>query len=116
MERFEYFECVGDDLASMPGASNFKRMAKLKAGETIFFSFIVYRNKAHRNAVNKKVMASMPSMPKEMPFDMKRMAFGGFRTLVEQEGAERRFGRIRRLAPAHVKRSPRAHCGPLRRN
>jgi len=79
----EYFECVGDDLASMPGASNFKTLAKLKAGETVFFSFIVYRNKAHRNAVNKKVMASMPSMPKEMPFDMKRMAFGGFRALVK---------------------------------
>ncbi len=78
-----YFECVADDLATMPGASGFKQMTQLKAGETVFFSFIVYRNKAHRNAVNKKVMASMPSMPKTMPFDMKRMAFGGFRTLVE---------------------------------
>jgi len=79
----EYFECVADDLASVPGATSFKQMTKLKAGETIFFSFIVYRSKAHRDAVNKKVMASMPSMPKEMPFDMKRIAFGGFRTLVE---------------------------------
>ena len=79
----DYFECVADDLKGMPGAGDFKRMAKLKAGETVFFSFIVYRNKAHRDAVNKKVMASMPSTPQEMPFDMKRMAFGGFRTLVE---------------------------------
>jgi len=79
----QYFECVADDLKAMPGAGDFKGMAKLKAGETVFFSFIVYRNKAHRNAVNKKVMASMPSTPQEMPFEMTRMAFGGFRTLVE---------------------------------
>jgi uncharacterized protein YbaA (DUF1428 family) len=80
----EYFECVGDDLdASMPGAGNFKRMARLKPGETVFFSFIVYRNKAHRNAVNKKVMAQMTGPMPDMPFDVKRMAYGGFKTLVE---------------------------------
>lgn len=78
----EYFECLADDMTAMPGASDFKRLVKLKPGETVFFSFIVYRNKAHRNAVNKKVMASMPSSPK-MPFDMKRMAFAGFKTVVE---------------------------------
>jgi uncharacterized protein YbaA (DUF1428 family) len=79
----EYFECVGDDLSVMPGAGDFSKMARLKPGETLFFSFIVYRSKAHRNAVNRKVMADMPSMPKEMPFDMKRMAYAGFKTLVE---------------------------------
>jgi alkaline phosphatase len=81
----EYFECAGDDLKAMPGAGDFKRLAKVRAGETVFFSFIVYKNKAHRNAVNKKVMAAMPKdmSPKDMPFDMKRMAFGGFKVLVE---------------------------------
>jgi uncharacterized protein YbaA (DUF1428 family) len=79
----EYFECVADDLSSTPGAGGFKEMAKLKPGETVFFSFIVYRSKAHRNAVNKKVMASMPPWPEKMPFDVKRMAVGGFRALVE---------------------------------
>jgi uncharacterized protein YbaA (DUF1428 family) len=81
----QYFECVGDDLAGMPECGNFKQMAGLKPSETAFFSFIVYKNKAHRNAVNKKVLAEMKTqpMPKSMPFDVKRMAFGGFKTLVQ---------------------------------
>jgi alkaline phosphatase len=76
---------VGDDLAGMPMCGNFKTMAGLKPSETAFFSFIIYKNKAHRNAVNKKVMAEMKThpMPKSMPFDFKRMAFGGFKTLVQ---------------------------------
>ena len=80
----EYFECVGDDLKP-PMGGDFKKMAKLKPNETVFFSFVVYRNKAHRNAVNKKIMAQMSTqgMPQDMPFDMKRMAYGGFKTLVE---------------------------------
>ena len=56
----QYFECLGDDLAGMPECGNFKTMAGLKPSETAFFSFIVYKNKAHRNAVNKKVMQSGP--------------------------------------------------------
>jgi uncharacterized protein YbaA (DUF1428 family) len=81
----QYFECEGDDLAGMPECGNFKTLAGLKPTETVFFSFIVYKNKAHRNAVNKKVMAEMKDqgMPPSMPFDMKRMAFGGFKTLVQ---------------------------------
>ena len=81
----EYFECIGDDLNPMPNVGDFKRMAKVKAGETVFFSFIVYKSKTHRNAVNKKVMAAMSKepMPKVMPFDPKRMAYGGFKALVE---------------------------------
>ena len=83
----QYFECVGDELAGMPGCGNFKTMAKLKPSETAFFSFIIYKSKAHRNAVNKKVMAEMSTlqMPKSMPFDLKRMAFGGFKTLIQGE-------------------------------
>jgi uncharacterized protein YbaA (DUF1428 family) len=81
----QYFECVGDDLAGMPECGNFKTMAELKPSETAFFSFIVFKNKAHRNAVNKKVMAEMQTqpMPKSMPFDVKRMAYGGFKTLIQ---------------------------------
>lgn len=81
----QYFECIGDDLNQMPGCGDFKKMAKLKPGEALFFSFIIYKNKAHRNKVNKLVMAEMTKhpMPKEMPFDAKRMAFGGFKALIK---------------------------------
>ena len=84
----EYFECVGDDLEqeNMPGIT-FPKMAKARAGETIVFSFIIFRSRAHRDAVNAKVMKDpMMNDPewkgKPMPFDMKRMAYGGFRVLI----------------------------------
>lgn len=82
----QYFECIADDLATMPGCGGgFEAMAKLKRGETLWFSFIVYRSKAHRNAVNGKVMQEMQrhKIPKTMPFDLKRMAHGGFKTVVQ---------------------------------
>ena len=60
-------------------------MMKLKKGETVVFAYIVYKSRAHRDAVNKKVMKEMNDIgpPKDMPFDMKRMVYGGFKTLVE---------------------------------
>jgi len=82
-----YYECVGDDL-DIPWGKGFKGMARLKAGETVFFSFIVYRSRAHRDRVNAAVMKDpkMAAMAKEMetaaPFDVKRMAMGGFSALV----------------------------------
>lgn len=81
----QYFECVADDMKVFPGCGDFKKLAKLKGNETVFFSFIVFKSKAHRDAVNKKVMAdpAMGTMPKSMPFDPKRMAYAGFKTLVE---------------------------------
>jgi alkaline phosphatase len=81
----QYFECVADDLDAMPGCGDFKKMVKLKRGETLWYSFVVYRNRAHRDAVNKKVMQelSKQAMPKVMPFDVKRMAHGGFKTVVQ---------------------------------
>ena len=84
----EYFECVGDDLfPKMPGMkiAQFPSLAKARAGETVVFSFIVYKSKGHRNAVNKKVMKEMGGTehPPTMPFDVKRMAFGGFKTIVQ---------------------------------
>ena len=81
----EYRECAGDDLKVTFGVS-FARAAKLKAGETAVFSWIVYKSRAHRDRVNAKVMKDvrMQKMMKDpMPFDMKRMSYGGFNVLVD---------------------------------
>lgn len=80
----EYVESVLDDLPASSGAS-FRKAAKAKPGETVMFSFIVYRSRAHRDAVNKRVMADpLLLAPQVMPFDMKRMAFAGFKALVDR--------------------------------
>jgi uncharacterized protein YbaA (DUF1428 family) len=81
----EYRECVGDDLNVKIGLP-FPRLTKLKAGETVVFSWIVYKSRAHRNKVNANVIKD-PRMngicdAKSMPFDMKRMSLGGFSVLV----------------------------------
>ena len=81
----DYKECVGDDLAPA-FAKPFTRLLKLKPNETAVFAYIVFKSRAHRDLVNKKVMKDMNDMggpPKDMPFDMKRMVYGGFKTLVE---------------------------------
>ena len=82
----EYVEAVGDDLEVKFGIS-FKKLVRPKRGETIVFSWIVYKSRAHRDQVNKKVMAdvSMKKMMEKgpMPFDLKRMAYGGFKFRVE---------------------------------
>jgi uncharacterized protein YbaA (DUF1428 family) len=79
----DYRECVGDDLDSH-GMGSFPKAAGVKKGETVVFSWIEYRSKAHRDSVNKKVMKDprIAAMMHEMPFDPKRMCFGGFRTIV----------------------------------
>lgn len=82
----EYRECVGDDLKISMGIP-FPRAAKAKSGEAVVFSWIVYKSKAHRNSINAKVMkdprlAKMMD-PKNNPFDMKRMSYGGFKVLVD---------------------------------
>ena len=82
----EYRECVGDDLKNKWGRS-FPRQIKTKPGETLVFSWVVFNSRAHRDRVNAKVMkdpriASMMD-PKSMPFDAKRMVYGGFKVLVE---------------------------------
>ena len=78
-----YQECVGDDLGVKFGLP-FPRLVKPKAGETVVFSWIVFKSRAHRDKVNAKVMADkrLQKMPKVVPFDIKRMTYGGFRTLV----------------------------------
>jgi uncharacterized protein YbaA (DUF1428 family) len=82
----EYRECVGDDLKVKFGVP-FPRLAKAKPGETVVFSWIVYKSREHRDRVNAKVMKD-PRLAgmcdsKSMPFDMKRMAYGGFKVLVD---------------------------------
>jgi uncharacterized protein YbaA (DUF1428 family) len=77
----DYMECVGDDLAAKWGTP-FPRVMKLKAGETAIFAFIVFKSRAHRDRVNAKMMKEMTDAPVKMPFDMKRMAYGGFKVLV----------------------------------
>src|SRR5262245_50115888 len=77
----EYRESAGDDL-DMKWGVPFPKQLKLKTGETVVFAWIVYKSKAHRNSVNAKVMkdprlAAMMD-PKDAPFDMKRMVYGGF--------------------------------------
>ena len=82
----EYRECVADDVK--PGKyTSFPQSVKLKAGETVVFSWIVYKSRSHRDQVNAKVMNDprMANMdPSSMPFDVKRMAMGGFRVLVDE--------------------------------
>jgi uncharacterized protein YbaA (DUF1428 family) len=82
----EFRECVGDDL-SVPMGVPFPRLVKLKRNETVVFSYIRYKSRAHRDRVMAKVMKD-PRIAKMMeakpvPFDSKRMASGGFKTLVE---------------------------------
>ncbi len=87
----EYYECQGDDLkpASMGPmtALSFPELTNLKDGETVWFSFITFNSREHRDEVNKKVMEKMGQDAEKhkdfvMPFDMKRMAYGGFKVEV----------------------------------
>jgi uncharacterized protein YbaA (DUF1428 family) len=83
----EYRECVGDDLYPA-GVFPFPKLARLKPGETVVFSWIVYKSRTHRDRVNAKVMKDprmlrMIDEPDLTIFDMKRMAYGGFTVLVD---------------------------------
>jgi uncharacterized protein YbaA (DUF1428 family) len=82
----EFRECVADDV-KVGKWTSFPRSVKLKGGETVMFSYIVYKSRAQRNRILAKVMkdprlAKMMD-PKAMPFDGKRMIFGGFKVLVD---------------------------------
>lgn len=87
-----YYECKGNDLVpqEMGGAKAraFTDMARAKSNETVWFSFIIFKSKKHRDAVNTKVIKEMDEQMKDlkdmqMPFDMKRMSYGGFQVEVE---------------------------------
>jgi uncharacterized protein YbaA (DUF1428 family) len=82
----EFRECVGDDLKTIK-VKSFPSMVKPKRGETVVFSWIVYKSRAHRDKVNDKAMkdprlARMMKM-KKMPFDSQRMVYGGFKVMVD---------------------------------
>lgn len=80
-----YYECIGDDMNVKMGVP-FPKLAKAKPGETVIFSWIVYKSRKHRDAVNAKVMKDkrISSLkPEDMPFDCNVMAYGGFKTIVD---------------------------------
>lgn len=81
----EYYECIGDDLKTKMGLP-FPKLTKAKPNETVVFSWIIYKSKASRATVMKEVMKDEKLAAscdgKNMPFDMKRMAYGGFKPLV----------------------------------
>jgi uncharacterized protein YbaA (DUF1428 family) len=80
----EYLECVGEDL-EVKGITPFTRTAKAKPGEAVIFSWILYKSRAHRDRVNAKVMKDprILKMMNDMPFDGRRMAYGGFKVIVD---------------------------------
>jgi uncharacterized protein YbaA (DUF1428 family) len=81
-----FYECVADDVLKGKRTS-FPRSVKLKANETVIFSFIIYRSRSERDRINAKVMKdprlAKMMKPKDMPFDGKRMIYGGFKTIVK---------------------------------
>ena len=83
----DYRECIADDVETKFGFS-FPRGIKAKEGETVVFAWITFKSRAHRDRVNAKVMqdprlkADMDMNPNNMPFDCKRMIYGGFDVLV----------------------------------
>lgn len=89
----QYFECKGDDLKQQEmgdeKARAFSEMADARSDENVWFSFIIFSSKEHRDEVNKKVMKEMSEQDMKpdfsMPFDMKRMAYGGFEVAVEDK-------------------------------
>ena len=80
----DYKECVADDIKAQWGTTPFSTLMRLKPGETVVFSYILYKSRAHRDRVNAKVMQQMKEQgqPPDMPFAMKRMTYGGFKVIV----------------------------------
>ena len=84
----DYRECVADDM-DVKGVVSFRKLLRLKRGETAIFSWISYRSKADRRKINARVMKD-PRIermmdPKDSPFDMRRMTYGGFKAIVDFE-------------------------------
>ena len=80
----EFHECAGDDLKVKFGIP-FPKLIKAKPNETVMFSWIVFKSRKDRDRVNAKVMKDprLAGDPKDMPFDVKRMAYGGFESIVD---------------------------------
>ncbi len=85
----QYWESVADDVP-VGKSTDFHKAVKKKDGETVVFAFAVYKNRKHRDEVMKKVMAdpAMKMDPATMPFDGKRMFWGGFKTMIELQAKE----------------------------
>ena len=83
----DYKECVGEDLKKTKWSLPFSSMLKLNPGETVVFAYIVFKSRAHRDRVNAKVMKdprlTAGMADQSMPFDLKRMIYGGFKVLVD---------------------------------
>lgn len=81
-----YKECIGDDIVQK-ATTTFPKLLKLKKGETAVFSWIVYKSRRHRDRILPEILADKrlgnPADMKKMPFDMKRMAYGGFAMIVD---------------------------------
>ena len=89
----EYRECLGEDLDANPGTP-FRDAVLAKKTDTVVFSWIIYRDRKHRDAVNSKVMADkrmaeVMNDPKSLPFDVKRMSYGGFDVVVDLKASAR---------------------------
>lgn len=82
----QYFECALDRAPIKVGLS-FEKLVKPRPGETVIFSWVVFKSKSHRDKVHAAMMkdARMQKPPKEMPFDMKRMTWGGFKPIVKMK-------------------------------
>ena len=83
----DYKECMLDDVSPPMVQLTFPKLAKAKDGDTVWFSFVTYKSRAHRDQVNRKVMAEMEKKAEKykdqpMPFDPKRMSYGGFKVQV----------------------------------
>ena len=86
----DYVEAVGNDLSPKFPGIKFRRTVKARPSETVLFSYIVFKNRKHRDLVNARVMKDPfmkdpQNQPGEMPFDAKRMAYGGFKIIVENQ-------------------------------
>ena len=89
----DYVECAGDDL-KVKGLVPFPSRAGARSGETVVFAWIFFKSRAHRDRVNAKVMKDprlgLGMDPKDMPADMKRMSYGGFKVIVELQAKRAR--------------------------
>lgn len=84
----EYIECIGDDLNPSWAKATFPKITKKKPSEDVWFAYIVFKNKKHRDQVNAKVMKDPFMSPENQkdqksPFDINKMTYGGFRAVVE---------------------------------
>ena len=106
----QYFECVGDDLDVKMGQP-FPKELRLKKGETVVFAWVLYRSRAHRDQVNRRVMKDprMTGLDTAMPFDVNRMCYGGFKPIVAHQGGAARPAKRPARRATRARRPARAN-------